>query len=119
MAIFDEVVSRVKDVAESAGKKTGELVELGKIKIRIAELRREIAGAHEGLGRLVYDSRKSGEEVEDMIDACVDHISDMYVDLEELEEKVMESKNAVRCNGCGALNENTAQFCNQCGTKLD
>ena len=118
MAIFDEVVSRVKDVAESAGKKTGELVELGKVKIRIAELRREIAGAHEGLGRLIYDSRKSGENVEDMIDACVDHISELYADLEELEEKVMESKNAVRCSGCGALNENTAQFCNQCGTKL-
>ena len=119
MAIFDEVVSRVKDVAETAGKKTGELVEIGKVRIRIAELRREIAGAHEGLGRLLYDSRKSGEDVTDMIDACVEHIAALYEDLEELEMRVMESKNAIRCNGCGALNENTAQFCNQCGTKLD
>ncbi len=119
MAIFDEVVSRVKDMAETAGRKTGELVEISKIKIRIAELRREIAGAHEGLGRLIYDSRKSGEDVAEMVDACVDHIADLYEDLEELELKVMESKNAVRCNGCGALNDNTAQFCNQCGTKLD
>ncbi len=119
MAIFEDVVSRVKDVAETVGNKTGELVEIGKIKIKIAELRREIAGAHEGLGRLVYDSRKSGEDVADMVDACVEHIAGMYGDLEELEEKVMESKNAVRCSGCGALNENTAMFCNQCGTKLN
>lgn len=118
MAMFDDVVSRVKGVAETAGKKTGELVELGKIKLKIADLRREIAGAHEGLGRLVYDSRKSGEQVDDMVDACIDHIGTLNAELEELEERVMESKNVVRCDACNAFNESTAVFCNQCGQKL-
>ncbi len=119
MAMFEDVVSRVKDVAETAGRKTGELVELGKIKLKIADLRREIASAHEGLGRLVYDSRRSGEDVEDMVEACVAHIGELTAEMEDLEEKVMESKNVVRCAACGALNENTALFCNQCGAKLD
>lgn len=119
MAMFEDVVSRVKDVAETAGRKTGELVELGKIKLKIADLRREIASANEGLGRLVYDSRRSGEDVEDMIEACVSHIGELTAEMEELEEKIMESKNVVRCPACGSLNENTALFCNQCGAKID
>lgn len=118
MAMFEDVVSRVKDVAETAGRKTGEWVELGKMKLKIADLRREIAGAHEGLGRLIYDSRKSGESVDDMVDACVDHISTLNAELEDLEERIMDSKNVVRCDGCGAFNESTAVFCNQCGEKL-
>ncbi|MBR5540203.1 MAG: hypothetical protein IKU56_02360 [Clostridia bacterium] len=119
MAKFEDVVSRVKDVAETAGRKTGELVELGKMKLKIADLRREIAGAHEGLGRLMYDSRKSGEPVDDMVDACIDHISALHAEIDELEERIMDSKNVVRCHGCGAFNENTAVFCNQCGAKID
>lgn len=118
MASFEDVVSRVKDVAETAGKKTGELVELGKIKLKIADLRREISAAQEGLGRLVYDSRRSQENVEELIEACVGHIDELNAQLEELENKVMESKNAVRCDACGSLNVNTAVFCNQCGAKL-
>ncbi len=119
MARFEDVVTRVKDVAETAVNKTGEWVEIGKIKLKIAELRREIAGAHEGLGRLVYDSRRSGEEVDDMIDACVEHIACLTADMEELEEKIMDSKNVVRCKACGAFNEASAVFCNQCAAKLD
>lgn len=119
MAMFEDVVSRVKDVAETAGRKTSELVELGKIKIKIADLRREIAAACEGLGRLMYDSSVSGENIDDMVEACVAHIGELTAQKEALEEKVMESKNVIRCAGCGALNETTALFCNQCGAKLD
>ncbi len=118
MAMFEDVVSRVKSVAETAGRKTGELVELGKIKIKIADLQREVSSAQEGLGRLVYDSRISGQSVEDMIDACVAHITELQSEIEELEEKVLESKNAVRCADCGVLNESTATYCNRCGAKL-
>lgn len=119
MATFEDAVSYVKGAAETASRKTGEWVELAKIKLKIADLRREIATANEGLGRLVYDSRQSGAEVEDMIEACVAHIRDLHEQTEDLESKIMDAKNVVRCGQCGALNEMTAAYCNQCGTKLD
>lgn len=118
MTKFEDVVSRVKGIAENVGQKTGELVELGKMKMKIADLRREIAGAHEGLGRLIYDSRKSGEPIDDMVDACIEHIDALNAEIEDLEERIMDSKNLARCYACGAFNEQTATFCNQCGTKL-
>ena len=118
MATWEKVVSYAKGAAESVGKKTDEWVELGKMKLKISELHRDINAAYEGLGRLVYDSRKSDEAIDDMIDACVEQLDELNHELEELEEKAMLTKNAVRCAKCGAANNSTAQFCNQCGEKL-
>ncbi len=117
MAAFEEVLSCAKSVAQTAGRKTEELVEQTKTRVKIADLRREIASLYEGLGRLIYDSRTSGESVDDMVEACVEQIGELQSQLTKLEDRVMESKNVVRCE-CGTLNVNTAVFCNQCGKKL-
>lgn len=118
MATWEDVVAYAKGAAQTVGKKTDEWVELGKMKLKLSELHRDIAEAHEGLGRLVYDSRKSGESVDDMIEACVEHLDDLNSEVERLEEKMMFTKNVISCDKCGAANANTAQFCNQCGEKL-
>ncbi len=118
MAAFEEVLSCAKSVAQTAGKKTGEFVELTKVRVQIVELRREIAALYEGLGRLVYDSRTAGEPVDDMIEACVEQLAELEVQLAKLEDRVMESKSVIRCD-CGFLNANDAVYCNKCGKKLD
>ena len=118
MATFEDVLSCAKSVAQTAGKRTEEFVELTKVRVKIADLRREIAALYEGLGRLVYDSRTANESVDDMIDACVEQLDELQAQLVKLEDRVMESKNVIRCD-CGTLNVNTAVFCNQCGKKLD
>ena len=53
MAAFEDVLSCAKSVAQTAGRKTEEFVELTKLRVKIADLRREIAALYEGLGRLV------------------------------------------------------------------
>ena len=118
MAAFEDVLSCAKSMAQTAGRKTEELVEVTKTRVKIADLRREIAALYEGLGRLVYDSRTANEPVEDMVEACVGQLDELQAQLAKLEDRVMESKNVIRCE-CGALNDNTAVFCNQCGKKLD
>ncbi len=119
MAMFEDVLSRAKSMAQSAGKKTEELVGMAKLRVQIGDLRREISSLYEGLGRLVYDSRTTEESVDDLIDACVAQLDEQLKELARLEERVMESKNVIRCDTCGAFNANDATFCNQCGNKLD
>lgn len=118
MAVFEEVISRAKAVAEAAGRKTGELVETTKLKVEIAELQKEIASLYEGLGRLIYDGKKSGESVDDMVDACIAHLEEQNAYLEELQDRILENKNAVRCAGCGAINDDSFRYCSQCGKTL-
>ena len=118
MAMFEEVLSRAKVLAEAAGRKTGEVVENTKVKMEISQIQREVASLYEGLGRLVYDGKKSGESVDDMVDACVAHLDEQNAYLEELRDRLLESKNAVRCAACGAVNDDSARFCNHCGQAL-
>ena len=117
MAAFEDVLSCARSVAQTAGRKTEEFVELTKVRMQIADLRREIAALFEGLGRLVYDSRIANEPVDDMIEACVEQLKELQAQLAKLEDRVMESKNVIRCD-CGTLNTNTAVFCNRCGKRL-
>lgn len=119
MAMFEDVLSRAKSMAQSAGKKTEELVELTKTKVQIGDLRREISSLYEGLGRLVYDSRHSEESVDELVDACVEQLDEQLKELARLEERVMESKSVIRCDSCGSFNAQDASFCNQCGKKLN
>lgn len=118
MAIFEDMLSRAKVLAEVAGKKTSEVVETTKVKMEISQIQREVASLYEGLGRLVYDGRKSGESVEEMIDACVAHLDEQNAYLEELHDRLLEGKSAVRCAACGSVNDDTARFCNHCGQAL-
>ena len=115
MATWEDVVSRAKLLAEAAGRKTGELVETTKTKLEVAELQREIASLYEGLGRLVYDGHTSGESVEEMVDACVAHLKEQNAYLEELQDRLLENKSAVRCVTCGTVNDEDSCFCKKCG----
>lgn len=118
MAIFEDVLTRAKAVAEAAGRKTGELVETTKLKMEIAELQKEIASLYEGLGRLLYDGRKSESSIDDMIDSCIAHLEEQNAYLEELQDRLLENKNAVRCTACGAVNDDDARYCNKCGKEF-
>lgn len=119
MTTFEDVLSRAKAVAETAGKKTNEFVGATKVKMEIADLQREMASVYEGLGRLVYDARKTGESADEMIDACIARLDEQQERLQELEDRVLERKKAVRCAACGTVNEATAKFCNNCGEKME
>lgn len=119
MAMFEDVLSRAKSVAQSAGKKTEEMVGIAKVKMQIGDLRREITSLYEGLGRLVYDSRHSEESVDELVDACVEQLDEQLAELARLEERVMESKNVIRCDSCGSFNAQDAVFCSKCGVKLN
>ena len=118
MAVFEDVLSRAKSIAKTAGRKTEDLVELTKVHIQIGDLRREIAALYEGLGRLVYDARHTDESVDELIDACVEELEEQQAALARLEERVMQTKNVVRCEACGTFNAQGAAFCNRCGKKL-
>ena len=118
MIPVDEMLAQAKTMAATAGRKTEELVELAKLRVQIAEKRREIADLYEGLGRLVYDSRISGESVEELVEVCVAALGEEQKDLARLEERVMLSKSVIRCDACGAVNMNNAVFCNQCGEEF-
>ena len=63
MTTFEDILCKGKNAAECVGKKATDLVEVTKLKMEAAETEKDIASTLEGLGRLVYDGRKSGQDV--------------------------------------------------------
>ncbi|HBT64084.1 MAG TPA: hypothetical protein DEB10_05415 [Ruminococcaceae bacterium] len=119
MSTFEDVISKAKSVAETAGKKTSDFIETTRLKIEVSELEKDMASIMEGLGRLVYDSRKAGEDVSSMIDDCVLRIDDCQAKIDELRKKIDAYRYLVRCKGCGTPNPDDAAFCKKCGVKIE
>ena len=56
MGILDDVVINAKSAAEAVGKKAGQLVDMSKLRINVAELNAEISKRYEALGEYVYET---------------------------------------------------------------
>jgi ribosomal protein L40E len=118
MTTFDDVMSKAKIVAETAGKKTSEFVEVTRLKMDASEIEKDMATILEGLGRLVYDAHKTGDDITAQVDECVAKLDERQDDLLKLRQKIDEYKNKVRCSDCGAQNPVDAVYCKNCGAKL-
>lgn len=118
MTTWEEVLLKAKSAAGTVSKKTTELADTVKLKTRSAEIQKEIAATFEGMGRLLYDSRQSGEDVASLLDASMKQIDALQEDLRRVEDELCACKNAVRCVSCRAVVDDDAAYCPKCGHKL-
>ncbi len=118
MTTFEDILCKGKNAAECVGKKASDIVEVTKLKMEAAEMEKDIAATLEGLGRLVYDSRKSGQDVTALTEECIAKIDEMTAKAAELRGKIDEYNKVIRCPECQAVNSDDSLFCKKCGTKL-
>lgn len=118
MTTFEDLYCKAKSAAEAAGKKTGELVELTKLKLAAAEAEKELAASFEKLGRLVYTARQTETDSSVEIDTMVQLISRQKEALSELREAIAAAKNGTLCTSCGTVNDEDAAYCKKCGNAL-
>ena len=104
--------------AECVGKKASDLVEVTKLKMEAAEVEKDVSATLEGLGRLVYDGRKSGQDVSALTEECITKIDELNARVAELRRKIDEYNNILRCPQCQAVNTDDSLYCKKCGTKL-
>ena len=118
MATFEEILNKARAGAEKVGQKTSDFVEITRMKMDIAEIEKEIAATYEGLGRLVYDAEKSGQDSTEMVQACIENIDELQADVDEIRDRLYAFKHMKKCASCGAINDEDADFCNKCGAAL-
>jgi len=94
--LFDEVLSKAKDVADSTGKLTGEMVEIGKLKYKAKQISWEIERTYAKLGVIVYEARKTGGDFDTVIDAAVEELDSLNVKLDEIDDKISEVRKSER-----------------------
>lgn len=118
MATWEDVICKAKELAGAAGRKVTDVAEVTKQKLKIAENERAIRDVLEAVGRVAYESRKSGEAPdEEILSELMRQADDLYAANERLQADVDNYCGRKVCD-CGAANPQGASYCNSCGKKL-
>ena len=88
MAALDDLVSKAKELADTVGKATGELVDDSRIKLQELKLNSELKDAYERLGSVTYDAMKNGVENKALMDLVVSEIDGILQSLEQLKTEI-------------------------------
>lgn len=116
--VFDNIIETAKDVYGVASKKTGELVEISKIKLECVKINGEIKKLYERLGNTVYSMMKANYENQSLVDSLVEEITENLNKLAELNTKLSDIKNINICPACNAKNPEDNYYCAKCGSRL-
>ena len=69
--LWEDIVDRISETAETVGKRAGEVVETQKIKGKIRNLERSNRRDFRDLGRIVYERYQKGDvQDEDFLELC-------------------------------------------------
>lgn len=115
---IDEFVFMARNAADVASKKTGEVVETGKIKYQIKQAEWDLEKAYTKLGAIYYESKNSKEDFSDAITLAIDEIDNLKLKLTRLEETLRTYRKVKKCPKCGSDSDISASFCVGCGTPL-
>ncbi len=116
---MDRLFSDIKNTARSAVKKSGELLELTKLKMAAADTKSEVQTKFAELGKIVYEAKKNGGEHLDDMESVTQQIDELYEQLSEQEAKIVELKKQKLCTACGNACDTGAAYCSNCGAKFE
>ena len=120
---FNRFLSGVSNVANTAVKATGELVEKGKKQVNLMALENHLSKAEAKLGATVYGQIKAGSINTDDLAHYVASIDELHTEIAKVKAQQAAAAGAkasvkTLCPMCGTEVEDGAMFCNGCGNKL-
>lgn len=89
MDLFENLGDKVKTTAKIVGEKSADMVELGKLRIQIANLENESRRAKTEIGQIFYNAYSNGEEIpnERILELCQE-IKEKDLEIEVIKYKI-------------------------------
>ncbi len=115
---MEKFFSDLKNTVNTAVKKSGELVELTKLKVAIADTKNAIRSRYESLGEMAYLAAKGEENPATDAETLVAEIDELKDTLSEQEAKAAELSKKKICSLCGKAVAEDAAFCPSCGNPM-
>lgn len=119
MSGFDDFKGMAKDVTQAVGRRSGELVEISKLRISATQLKNKIRNKYEKLGGDVYEAVRSHNENTDFILDYVDEIQKLKSELRSINNKINTILGNKPCPNCKKVNKKNVRFCADCGQELE
>ena len=116
MGTFEDTVAKAKEVLDTAGQKTSNIINIQKLRVNLATANSQLSKLYEALGRLCFDTDTNDgpaiAELKGKIEAKI-------VDIRDIEVKIATAKGDKVCETCYAKNVSDADYCNKCGQKFE
>ncbi len=117
---MDNLFAGIKNTAGMVAKKSGELFELSKTKLNIANIKADINSNFKTLGEMLYISHKTSEELDSQkIEEILSSIDSLYEKLSDCNEVAAGLTNKKLCPSCNKKNDLEATFCSSCGHNFE
>lgn len=117
MGVFEDTITRAREIIGETGRATGELIEVQKLKFSVASTKSAIRKNYELLGQYTYLSVVNNEDNSVAVEELVSEIKEQKQQIAELEKQIADAKGKVTCS-CGCVNSESAKFCSGCGKEL-
>lgn len=115
---LDEIKDVAKDFADKAVTKTGEVVEVSKLRLELSKQQGRLRALYQKLGSSVYSMKEKDYEDQDLIDHLCQEITESLKVQKNLKARIAGLKKMKVCPVCGSRNPMESVYCNQCGSRL-
>lgn len=115
---LDEIKDVAKDFADKAVAKTGEVVEVSKLRLELSKQQGRLRALYQKLGSSVYSMKEKDYEDPDLIDSLCQDITENLKLQKKLQGQIAALKKMAVCPVCGSRNPMDSVYCNQCGSRL-
>ncbi len=119
MDVFDETIQKAKIALDSAVKKTGNIVSVGKQKISVSALDYKLTKAYAELGKLQYKALKNSEIEDPEVLATVLEIKQIISEIKHTLEELEKIDGKPTCPKCKNRAPKGSEFCNKCGERFN
>lgn len=114
-----KAVEAAGKAAETAGRKTEEMVGVTKFKMQIFSLENECDGLFREIGKLVYMTHAGDEIRAEDIEEKIAGLDVKYAQIADLRTKIEIARPKRKCPSCARECDKDDAFCSGCGSALE
>lgn len=118
MDAFEKTVQKAKDAFDIAVNKTGEFVNVSKLKISVANLNGKLEKAYAALGKIQFNTLKEADIENAEVSAAVIEIKHIRSEIKQLLKEIDSVEGKITCPKCGSKAPAKSAFCNKCGERF-
>ena len=113
-----DFLNKLGDLANKAGKKTGDFTKEAKIKMKMSDNKSKIEDLYKKIGKAIYQEHIDIEESkkEEIADCCI-KIDELSKEIENYQDEIRKLKNKRVCEKCFTEIDMNVKYCPNCGAE--